>query len=351
MTGRSPVHEREVWIERDDRPVGARILTPDDRSAAFPGWILLHGVTRPGIEHPQLLRFARALASSGAVVLVPEVPEWKELRLAPGATLPTLVASIRALRPVREACAGPLGLIGFSFGGPQALIAAADPSVAGEIGVVVSFGGYCDLERTLRFHFTGEHELGGVVERVPSPDPYGRWVVGANYLTVSPGYEAAGAVAQALWELAAAAGAVGAPATWPGYDRLKNRLRVELGDSDRRLFDVFAPPAGAEPDAVEAEDVLRALVSGSQRIDPLIEPSRFLKAVRHPVELLHGRGDSLIPYTESLRMATLLPAGSRGRVTITRLFAHARGERYPFVRMPAEAWTLFATLKRILGAV
>src|SRR5688572_21152654 len=194
ITGRATVRERAVQILRDERSAPALLITPPEARTPRPVWILLHGVTRPGIEHPQLLRIARALAAGGAVVLVPEVPEWKELRLAPGATLPTVATSIEALRGVPEAAQPPYGLMGFSFGGPQALIAASHESVAQDIGCVVSFGGYCDLERTLRFHFTGEHEWRGRLERVESPDPYGRWVVGANYLTSSPGFEDATAV-------------------------------------------------------------------------------------------------------------------------------------------------------------
>ena len=59
----------------------------------------------------------------------------------------------------------------------------------------MGFGGYCDLERTLRFQFTGEHEWNGEAHSL-RPDPYGRWIVGANYLTAVPGFEDSERVAQ-----------------------------------------------------------------------------------------------------------------------------------------------------------
>src|SRR5688500_11062122 len=90
LTGRADVVAREVELDRSDRRVPATLLAPARRSRPpLPGWILLHGVTVPGREHAQLVRFARSLAHTGAAVLIPEVPEWKALRLAPALTVPT----------------------------------------------------------------------------------------------------------------------------------------------------------------------------------------------------------------------------------------------------------------------
>jgi dienelactone hydrolase len=351
LTGRAATRESVIRIERDDRPVTARVLVPAGLPAPFPVWILLHGVTRPGIEHPELLRFARALTSTGALTLIPEVPEWKDLYLAPGAALPTVIAAVRAVRSLPEARRAPCALMGFSFGGPQALIAASHDAVAGDIAGVVSFGGYCDLERTFRFQFTGEHEWQGRVERVQTPDPYGRWVAGLNYLTASPGFGDAGDVAGALWELAAAAGEWRAPAASAELDALKASLRSRLASRHRALFDVFAPPSGREPGREESREVIAALVAASRTIDPLMDPTTFLSRLRHPVELLHGRGDTLMPYTESLRLRERLPERIRAQVTITRLFAHAREERFPIGEGVREVRTLFRALRSVFGMV
>ena len=76
-------------------------------------------------------------------------------------------------------------------------MAATDPRLEGHLAAVVGFGGYCDLTRTFRFQFSGRHEWQGKVESL-QPDPYGRWIVGANYLTDVPGYQDADRVAGAL---------------------------------------------------------------------------------------------------------------------------------------------------------
>lgn len=189
------------------------------------------------------------------------------------------------------------------------------------------------------------------MERVQTPDPYGRWVAGFNYLTASPGFGDAGEVARALWELAAAAGERRAPAASAELDALKARVRSRLAPRHRALFDVFAPPSGHEPGREESAEVIAALVAGSRTLDPLMDPTTFLSRLRHPAELLHGRADTLMPYTESLRLRERLPERIPAHLTITRLFAHARGERFPIGKGVREVRTLFRALRGVFGMV
>jgi pimeloyl-ACP methyl ester carboxylesterase len=344
----SAARETILPMDREGRSARARLFVPEGRGP-FPTWILLHGISRTGLEHPQLLRFARALASTGTLVIIPEVPEWVDLHLAPEATLPTVLAALNALEGLPDAKA-PYGLMGFSFGGPQALVVASHDQVAPHLAGVASFGGYCDLARTLLFQFLGEHEWEGERETL-DPDPYGRWVVGANYLTVGPGFGDAEDVANALWQLAADAGDTGAPSASPMMDGYKATLRGKLARERRWLFDLFAPPAGTTPDRAGAEAVVAALADAGRRLSPLMEPAPFTARIRGPVDLIHGRGDVLIPYTESLRMRERMPEAARANLTITRLFAHTHGERFPVTSAATELWRFLRALGGVVGRV
>ena len=99
LTHKAATTEYETLLDRGDRQVPASVIVPRGTNRRLPGWIVLHGITRPGRFHPNLLRFVRALASSGLAVLVPQVPEWRDLRLAPEVTLPTLRGALEGLRP------------------------------------------------------------------------------------------------------------------------------------------------------------------------------------------------------------------------------------------------------------
>lgn len=321
--GASHVRETELEIERSDGTALATLLVPGNASGPLPGWVTLHGITRPGRRHPTLLRFVRALAASGAAVLVPEIPEWKEMLLAPREAADTLRAGVLALAGRKEAVPHRLGVMGFSFGGPQALLAGLDPVLAPHLKVVASFGGYCDLERTVRFLFTGEHEWKG--ERYHTdPDPYGRWVVGGNYLTRAPGFEGTEAVAEALLSLARAAGDEQV-ASWDAHhDARKAALEENLPQSGRRLFRVFAPADGEDVPGAAADELAPALTRAALNDSPLFDIASDLRHMKVPARLIHGRQDRLIPFTESLRLAELFPPGSDVRVLLTGLFSHSQ---------------------------
>lgn len=300
----------------------ATLYRPVEAVTPLPAWIVLHGITRPGRFHPVLVRFARALASTGAAVLVPEVPAWVALRLAPDGVTPTVRRALARLNAEPGVAQGPHGLVGFSFGAPQAVRVGS--ALGGDIAAIVAWGGYRNLTRTLRFHFTGEHEWRGVTHRA-RPDPYGRWIVAGNYLTGVPGYEGAGPVAAGLLELARVAGERRVPAWHAGYDPEKERLAAELAPEQRALFRQFAPPSSSDP-LPPTPDVLawpERLAEAGRRQDPLVDPIDGLHALGAPVHVLHGREDRLIPWSEGLRLAEALEDRGEVHTTVTGLFAHA----------------------------
>ena len=345
--GRVHVPEQEVRF-------GSTVATlyGGGRSRPAPGWVVLHGITVSAREHPALVRFARALAASGAVVLIPEVPAWRDLEIAPHAAQDAINASAGYLATRQDVLAGGVGLIGFSFGATQALVAAAAPALRPNIRAVVGFGGYCDLRRTLRSMMTGEHEWNGVHHHL-DPDPYGRWIVAANYLTRIPEYRAMDAVAGALRELAREAGRLRVFAGDPALDRFNTALRSKLHPEEREVWDLLARPAGQNIiGASEAERFADQLAAAGIATEPLLDPQPFLPDIRCRVVLAHGRADRLIPFTETLRLRSRLPARTRPSATITGLFAHSSGERgMHVVRYAREAARFAGLLNRALGVV
>lgn len=349
---RSEARLHETEIDRDGSILPATFLTPLSHRGDLPGWIILGGVTSMGRFHPQLVRFAHALAASGTGVLVPEIPEWKDLRLTPAVTRPTVRAAVRALDARPEIAHGGYGLVGFSFGAPQAVMAPRDPAVADRIASVMTFGGYSDLHRTLRCQLTGLHEWEGVTHRI-EPDPYGLWVPAANYLTLVPGCEDAGDVALALRTLALASTQLRIPAWDPSHDPLRQRMRAELPAERRPLFDLFAPPLGVTVDDSEPrERMAMELAEACRKKEPMLDPLAELARTAVPVHLFHGRGDRLVPYTESLRLHAALPAGLDAHVTVTELFAHSADHRPPAIADRVRGSVrLFRALQRSLAAV
>jgi pimeloyl-ACP methyl ester carboxylesterase len=244
-----------------------------------------------------------------------------------------------------------VGLIGFSFGAPQGVIASTARELQGHLSGVVGFGGYCDLERTLHFQFTGEHEWEGRSYHA-EPDPYGRWVVGANFLAEVPELSDAGDVAEALRRLASEAGDLQIDARAPVLDPLKARLRHSVAADRRRLFDLFAPETGRRPDPHGVKEIIEVLGPAVRRTAPLMDPLPHLAPLTVPVRLIHGRQDVLIPWSESARLRAALPRDADVGLRLTGLFAHSTGNRPPSVLLQTrESLQFLGALREVLELV
>ncbi|RYE82443.1 MAG: alpha/beta hydrolase, partial [Myxococcales bacterium] len=149
--GRHAITENLHEVPTARGPVRARLYRPIGAPDA-PGVVLVHGVHRLSIDEPRLMRLARALATSGVVVLTPEVREIADYRIDP-ASIETIGAAARHLRRQLER---PVGLIGTSFAGGLALLAASDPRFAADVGVVLAVGAQHDMRRVMQFFRTNE---------------------------------------------------------------------------------------------------------------------------------------------------------------------------------------------------
>ncbi len=344
------VEAHDVTLHRNGTELEATWVHPTGARGPLGGWVVLHGLTRTGRQHAQLQRFAGALAATGSGVLIPEVPEWQELHLAPEATLPTVRAALDWMQGEPLLAGGRRGLLGFSFGAPQAVAASGDPSVRDELDGVAAFGGYCDLERTIRFQLTGEHEWDGTLHH-HRPDPYGRWIVAGNHLTDLPEHAGKQDAAQALLELARKAGDVGVPSWDPSLRPTKEALRETVAPGNREIFDYLAAPDGTDPSGPRAEALAAALTRAAAAHNPAMEVTGRLEAVRGPVHLIHGRADHLIPFTEAHRLARALPDAALARLTVTALFGHSSQDPFPWGRGAQEVTAFLRAMTRMLSVV
>ena len=188
---------------------------------------------------------------------------------------------------------------------------------------------YGDFRRMLQAMISGEHAWDGQTYH-HQPDPYGRWIMGANLLPHLNGdtYGRAAdrqAAAEALQQLAVTAARHGAPADAPVYDPLIRQLRRALPPSVLPTWDLLAP-ASDQPSADAASGRALADAFADTALDgcPELDPAGRVDGVTARVLLFHGRSDRLVPFTESLRLASLLPADARTQTTISQLVGHKK---------------------------
>ena len=157
--------EEDVTVPGRDGPIRARIYRRAEQARGR-GLVVAHGIHHEGMNERRMVPFARELARAGRVVLTPELADLADYRITrQGVAIIRDAALYLGARQdiVSEAR---VGLLGFSFAGGLALVAAAEPELAGRVELVTSVGGHHDLGRVLRFLIRNQIETpAGVVRK------------------------------------------------------------------------------------------------------------------------------------------------------------------------------------------
>jgi len=275
------VLERDVTIAGSTGPIRARLYRRADMVRA-PGLVVAHGVHYRGIDERRLVPFARELARAGRVVLTPLLADLADYRITPdGVTV--IMDAVTWLSAQRNLVSTPrVGLMGFSFAGGLALVAASRPELEDKLEWVTSIGGHHDLSRVLHFLVSDEIQTprGPVHEKAHE---YGLLVAvyGSLEHFVEPPDQETLRDALRSWlheDRAAAVTRASQRRTGSGehlFVLLESGRLGTLRPALERLFD-------------ERRADLAAL-----------SPSGRLSRIGVPVYLLHGSADSVIPPSET----------------------------------------------------
>ena len=338
----------DIMIGGPAKAIHARRYRPATRRRPLPGWVVLHGATRPGADHEAIVRLAASVASAGGDVLVPDVPEWRALDLDPAPARRALRIAAEHMCGDPDVRPGGVVLMGLSFGCTQAIAAGAELAAEGLARGVFGYGGYHSLDDTVRFALTGQFEWRRRTEYL-RPDPYGRWVIAANYLHRIPGCEGSEDVSRALRRLAAMAGDHGFMSWEPSSDPYKDEVIEAVSAPNRELFRVFAPNAAQDPDPGRARELAPLLAEAARKAHPELELSRALDGrPLPPIRLIHGREDHLIPFTETVALEGYLRKRADVAATVTGLLAHSRGSGRGVAQI-REAARFFGALRGVMG--
>jgi len=210
---------------------------------------------------------------------------------------------------------GKIGLVGVSFAGGLALVAAGRPSLAGKLVLVAAMGSQGDLPRAMKYLCTSVLPDGSVQ---PAHD-YGAVVILLAGLHHFAPPEQVDALRQAIVTFLDAS----------SLDVTDPPKSAELFAEAKRLGDALPEPARGVMDLVDRRDVktlgpmllpyLEEL-GGAAALSPERSP-----ATSAPVFLLHGSHDNVIPYTETPMLANYLREHGNENVTelLTPLISHA----------------------------
>jgi dienelactone hydrolase len=283
-----------------ERTVRARMYQPQGKPNA-PAMVIFHGVHHLGIDEPRLMGFARAMATCGIRVLTPELPGIKDYHVDED-SVATIGASVGWMA---ERTGGPVGVMGLSFAGGLALVAAEDPLYAPWFRFVFAVGAQDSMARVTEYYETGrDARPDGTVETL-APHEYGPLVIEYEHLEdFVPAEDVAPvrAVLRAhLYEDKAA----------------ESQASLALNESQKREALALMDATSAETKARIASVVVKYAAEMRE-----LSPEVRLWSLRVPVYLLHGAGDDVIPAAETLWMESELPRDELRAALVSPVLSH-----------------------------
>jgi len=318
------VNEKPTEVETARGTVRARMYAPEGVTNA-PGLVLVHGVHRLSIDEPRLVKFARALASAGTVVLTPEVKEIADYRIDP-LSIETIGAAAHTLRGHLQGRR--VGLMGMSFAGGLGLLAASNPAFADDIGFVLAIGAHHDIHRVLEFFKTNHIQWpDGHDEPLPA-HPYGALVLLYSYVERLVPEKDVPAAREAIkfW-------------LWEQHDESKKRL-AELSPQSRTTVESLLDGKADLPKLID--DVTRDGKGGDA-----ISPKGHLSGLKAPVFLLHGAADNVIPAAETAWIATEVPPHLLAQSLVTPAVVHVELAGQPSAK---QQWEVVHFMAGVLDA-
>jgi acetyl esterase/lipase len=266
-----------------------------------PAMVVFHGVHHLGIDEPRLTGFAAAMASCGVRVLTPELPGIKDYRVSQD-SVHTIGESVKwyATQTGR-----PVGVMGLSFAGGLALVAAADPAYHADFKFVFAVGSQDSMARVAEYYLTGrDARPDGSVELLAAHE-YGPLVLEYEHLEDFVPREDLGPVRAVLQAHLYEDKTAEAEASL----KLNERQKLETLD----LMDATLPATRAKIAAMTARH--RAEMPG-------LSPLGRLQTLGTPVYLLHGEGDNIIPSAETLWMASELSSDDLKAMLVSPVLSH-----------------------------
>lgn len=299
MTG----EPRRQSLEIDGVPVE---LTRPRRGGPWPGWVFVTGAHPERRNEPVVQRLARALARSGYVCLVPDLPGLGEGQVTQR-TLDAAVAVIEAAATRADVRGGRVALCGASTGASIALLAAARPELTGRISTVAAVTPYADLEQIVGLATTRVYQAKRDSEQAHDVTALLRRSVARSLCAALPDGQERGRLLALLTD------------ERDDIDPLEPFTEFDAGDLSVSAQAVVGVLANRDP--TRFSELYGALPVDMLSLVRSLSPLASAERARVPVELVVPPSDIYFPMGEATSLARSLP---NARLTVTGTLDHTR---------------------------
>ena len=302
-----PVEERLTTIETSSGAIPARLYIPQGADHA-PGMVIVHGVHHLGIEEPRLVRFARAVSSSGIQVLTPQLASLADYQID-NQSIAVIGDSVRRLS---SDLGQKVGVLGLSFAGGLSLLTAADERYVPYIEFVVSVGAHDDLERVSGFLISNSIARPDGSTLQMEAHEYGPLVLIYSHVNDFFPEGDVDAARKALRLL-----------LWEQVDDSK-KAAAGLSPASRSKMELLYQHQSSKL----AEEMKQVIAKHRTEMAP-VSPHGHLASLHVPILLLHGAADNVIPPTELLWLQNDAPPHYVKNALISPAISHVSMEGGP----------------------
>jgi len=308
----------EVNLQVGDKEIKADLYRPKDNKE-HPAVIFTLGtiVTR---KDPAVTKFAQALARTGFVVLLPDLPDflsgfiWTD-------SVETLISSVQYLENQEYVVQDRIGLIGFCVGGSVSILAAEDKTISDKVNFIIAVSPYFDTYTSLKAIFT---------EQIGEPGNLRSW---QSALVTKE------TLARGFIELVNDQNDREVFRQWFLRRKLFDTPKLELKEDSRKIFDFIT-----NSDYVRYDQFWENLPQETKAVLLELSPKEKIGNLRANVFILNDKKDTLVPSAEGKQLTESL---TRDKVNYLEIdsFEHVR----PGTKLPR--WAATKQIYRIFGFI
>jgi len=278
----------------NNEPTRLRIFKP--LKAKKTTFILFPGASPFAEEHPGMIGLATTIMNLGYNVFIPRIPPLKALSIK-SENIEWFAKAYEQILRRDDVDQTKVAIIGISFGGSLLLKATLDEKIKSNPPLSMLMYGSCfNLESGLNFLLSGE--IGHI-----TPNDWGLTVFFHNFINdVETGFDTT-----AIQLVLAARVA----------DKLDEveRLKAALNEHDLLLINSILM-ANCTPQVVK---IAHQIIESQKDSLNEVSPSSFYKKITMKIFIMHGANDSMVPYTESVKLGENL---TNNKLLISYIYEH-----------------------------
>jgi acetyl esterase/lipase len=301
----APIRE-EITYRVPGKTNTADVYRPGSGEHARAVVVVVPGVVRLGNDDPRIVAFAETMARSRFLVFVPDLQSLRELSIRSEDVDELSALTLYIASKVTGGAEKSVGIVAFSYAAGPAILAAMDPQTRSLVRFVYAIGTYYDIISLGTYLTTGYFREGPDRRwQRQTPSSYATWVFvhsSAAWLKDPSDRRILEAMSEA--KLAD-----------PKAD--VRGLAAQLGPEGRALHRLLLNRDPEKAPLLIAE-LPTSLLAEFHRLDLR---SRNMADLKTTLILVHGRDDTLIPYSESIRLAAAADA-DRTHLFVVRSMAH-----------------------------